>query len=96
MVHQKNNPVCLVQPTGRTDHCVVIPPPQPGAPTEVRRFKAYYNRDEYDRQLCYKESVHRPLKIDMYKEIVHRLLILNDAVAAENITNSQFKGRLNF
>ena len=96
MVRQKNNLVCLIQPTGPTDHCVVIPPPQPGAPTEVRRFKAYYDRDEYHRQLHYKEIVHRPLKIDMYKEIVHRPLIINDAVAAENITNSQFKGRLNF
>ena len=92
MVRQKNNLVRLVQPTGRTDRCIVIPPLQPGAPTEVRRFKAYYDRDEYHQQLCYKEI----LKIDMYKEIVHRPLIINDAVAAENITNSQFKGRLNF
>ena len=96
MVRQKNNPVRLIQPTGRTDRCVVIPPPQPGAPAEVRRFKAYYDRDEYHCQLRYKEIVHRPLKIDMYKEIVHRQLILNDAVAAKNITNSQFKGRLTF
>ena len=96
MVHQKNNPVHFIQPTGRTDRCVIIPPPQPGAPTEVRRFKAYYDRDEYHQQLRYKEIVHRPLKIDMYKEIVHRPLVLNYAVAAKNITNSQFKGRFNF
>ena len=96
MVHQKNTPVQHVQPTGRTDRCIVIPPPQPGAPTEVRRFKAYYDRDEYHQQLCYKEFVHHPLKIDMYKSIMHRPLVINDAVTAEDSTNHQFKGRLNF
>ena len=96
MVHQKNTPVHLVQLTGRTNRCIVLPPSEPGAPTEVWRFKSYYERNEYHRHLHYKEIVHRPPEIDKYKEIVHRPLIVNDTVTAEDVTHSQFKGRLNF
>ena len=95
MVRQKNTLVRLVQPTSQTNCCIVLPPPQPGAPTEVWRFKAYYEQDEYHRQLHYKEIVHRPPEIDVYKEIVHRPLIIDDAVTTKDIAHSQFKDRLN-
>ena len=96
MVHQKNTLVRLVQLTSRTNRCIVLPPPEAGAPTEVWRFKAYYERDEYHRQLRYKEIVHRPPEIDVYKEIAHRPLIINDTVTTKDVAHSQFKGRLNF
>ena len=96
MVRQKNTPVRFVQPSGRTNRCIVLQAPEPGAPTEVWRFKAYYERDEYYRQLCYKEIVHRLPEIDVYKEIVHRPLIVDDAATTKDVAHSQFKGRLNF
>ena len=39
--------------------------------------------------------VHRLPEIDVYKEIVHRPLIIDDAVTTKDIAHSQFKGRLN-
>ena len=95
MVWQKNTLVCFVQPSGWANCCVVLQAPEPEAPTEVWRLKAYYERDGLYRQLRYKEIVHWPPEIDIYKEIVHRPLIVDDAATAENAIHSQFKGRLN-
>ena len=66
MVRQKNTLVHFVQPSGRANHCFVLQAPELGAPTEVWRLKAYYERDELYRQLCYKEIVHRPPETDVY------------------------------